>query len=162
MNRHFTATAFVVHDGRTLLHWHRSLGQWVPPGGHLDENEDPVAGVLREVREETGLDIELLSLTPTFDFSYPQQLAPPYTILLEDSHEKGEPHQHIDLIYFSRPRDGEAERPLPETDSWTWVTSEQLARNEPIVRADGTSVVIADDVRALGLAAIDAADQHGR
>ena len=160
MKRHFTATAFVVRDGQTLLHWHRSLEQWMPPGGHLEEDEDPVAGVQREVREETGLDVELLALTPTLDFSYPQQLSPPYTILLEDSREQGEPHQHIDLIYFSRPRDGEAERPLPEDNSWTWVTSEQLARNEPLERADGTSVAIADDVRALGLAAIEAAGQH--
>ena len=162
VKRHFTATAFVVHDGRTLLHWHRSLGQWVPPGGHLDEDEDPVAGVLREVQEETGLEVELLALTPTFDFRYPRQLSPPYTILLEDSHEEGGPHQHIDLIYFSRPRGGEAEHPLPEENSWTWVTSEQLARNEPIVRADGTPVAVADDVRALGLAAIEAAGQHAR
>ncbi|MCH7718966.1 MAG: NUDIX hydrolase, partial [Chloroflexi bacterium] len=35
MKRHFTATAFVVHRGKTLLHWHRKLEQWIPPGGHL-------------------------------------------------------------------------------------------------------------------------------
>jgi len=52
--RHFTATGFVVHDGCVLLHWHPKVKAWLPPGGHIDENEDPVQAVLREVWEESG------------------------------------------------------------------------------------------------------------
>ena len=36
----------------------QSAGQWTIPGGGLDFGEDPVAGMIREVREETGLDVE--------------------------------------------------------------------------------------------------------
>jgi ADP-ribose pyrophosphatase YjhB (NUDIX family) len=32
-----------------------AAGQWTLPGGGLDFGEDPVDGVLRELREETGL-----------------------------------------------------------------------------------------------------------
>ena len=53
--RHFTATAYVVHDGRVALHWHPKVMAWLPPGGHVEENEDPVQAVLRETEEETGL-----------------------------------------------------------------------------------------------------------
>lgn len=35
---------------------------WAPPGGRLIPQEDPRSGVIREVREETGLDVQVLSL----------------------------------------------------------------------------------------------------
>ncbi len=162
MKRHFTATAFVVHRGKTLLHWHRKLQQWMPPGGHLLPDEDPVAGALREVREETGLETELLPLSPRFPFSYPQQLPAPYTILVEDSAEAGEPHQHIDLIYFCRARDGEAAKPPPADDALTWVTEAQLQRNEPLPLAScGLDIPVAEDVRALALEAIRIERERG-
>lgn len=43
-------------EDRVLLIRHSyGSGQWMLPGGGLAKREDPVAGALREVREETGL-----------------------------------------------------------------------------------------------------------
>ncbi len=40
-----------------LLVFHRKLGRWLQPGGHVEPGDDSVfATALREVREETGLD----------------------------------------------------------------------------------------------------------
>lgn len=154
MRRHFTATGFVVHEGMTLLLWHQCLGMWVPPGGHLEANEDPASAVLREIREETGLEAEVVSLTQAFDFAYPGQIQPPYTILLEDSPEPGEAHQHIDFIYFCRLADGAAPEPKGDASA-RWVGDEALAANEPQALAGrGLSGPLAPDVRALALAAI--------
>jgi 8-oxo-dGTP diphosphatase len=36
-------------------------GMWEPPGGRLEPGEDPILGLMREVREETGLYIEVLN-----------------------------------------------------------------------------------------------------
>ena len=127
----------------------------MPPGGHLDPNEDPVAGALREVREETGLDVELISPTPAYGFAEPAQLLPPVTILVEDVDYESGPHHHIDFIYFARPKEGEALRPVPEADSWTWVDASQIERGESIDHDNG-SAPVPEDVRALALAAIDA------
>ena len=42
IRRHFTATGYVANKTSVLLHWHRKLKLWLPPGGHIEENEDPV------------------------------------------------------------------------------------------------------------------------
>jgi 8-oxo-dGTP pyrophosphatase MutT (NUDIX family) len=155
VRRHFTSTAFVVREGRTLLHWHQRLQQWMPPGGHLLPDEDPVAGALREVLEETGLHVELIARSPAYDFARPGQLAAPHTILLEESADDEGPHEHIDLIYFCRPAAGEPDAPRTEDPSWTWVSADQLERREAL--SNGSAAVAPpEDVRALALAAIEA------
>jgi 8-oxo-dGTP diphosphatase len=154
VRQHFTCTGFVVDGERTLLLWHKHLRMWVPPGGHLEADEDPVTAVLREIREETGLEAEVLPLGQTFPFSYPGQIVPPYTILLEDSPEPGEPHKHMDLIYFCRPANNASLRP-PEGSVVTWVDEAALGSNRPIdAAAVGLSAPVNDDVRMLALAAI--------
>ena len=59
-DRHFTVAVFVVWEGKVLLHWHRKLEMWLPPGGHIEDGELPDEAALREVREETGLWAELV------------------------------------------------------------------------------------------------------
>ena len=61
MERHFTATGYVAHRGRVLLHWHPKVKAMLPPGGHIEADEDPVIAVLREIREETGLAAEVMA-----------------------------------------------------------------------------------------------------
>ena len=132
----------------------------MPPGGHLDPNENPVAGALREVREETGLNVELLPSSAAYDFSEPAQLTPPVTILVENVEDADGPHHHIDFIYFARPLEGEALRPVPETDSWTWVDADQIERGEALTYHGG-SAAVREDVAVLALAAIRADPLHG-
>lgn len=149
--RHFTVTGFVSHEGRTALHWHK-FGIWLPPGGHVEADEDPLQAVLREVREETGLDVEVIPAGSRFAYADPPQLPAPVTIGVYDitngDGQLARPHQHIDLIYFTRPVEDDPR--LPEDGHrWSWVDAETLH----------TSTEIKRDVRELGLAAIEAADR---
>jgi len=58
--RHFTVAVFVSWEGKVLLHFHRKLGMWLPPGGHIERGEHPDDAAVREVHEETGLRVELV------------------------------------------------------------------------------------------------------
>jgi 8-oxo-dGTP pyrophosphatase MutT (NUDIX family) len=98
--RHFTVAVFVVWEGTVLLHFHRKLGMWLPPGGHIERDELPDDAAVREVLEETGVKVELVGERRE-DIEDPVQLHRPAGVQLENI---GPGHQHIDLIYFARPR----------------------------------------------------------
>lgn len=61
----FTVGAVVVlrrADGRLLLVDQRHSGGWALPGGLLRRGEDPVSGLVREVCEEVGVELDPASL----------------------------------------------------------------------------------------------------
>lgn len=128
MIRHFTATGIVLHEGKVLLIEHAKLGWWMPPGGHLIPNEDPVQAVLREVSEETGLTCEIVA-EPGFTHHAVHVLPAPFTILVEDVPENGTTVQHIDCIYVLHPvSDPDAITPQDgEITAWRWVPTDQVA-----------------------------------
>ena len=63
--RHSVSVAAVITDDRdrVLVIQRRDNGAWQLPGGVLELDESPQAGVRREVREETTVDVEPQRLT---------------------------------------------------------------------------------------------------
>lgn len=63
--------AVVVDDGGRLLLIRRAFepgaGLWSLPGGRLEPGEDDAAALRREMREETGLDVEVGALVGTVE-----------------------------------------------------------------------------------------------
>jgi ADP-ribose pyrophosphatase YjhB (NUDIX family) len=67
----------VVQDGRALLIRRGSAplkGEWSIPGGLLEAGETLEQGVVRELAEETGLDVQVIELIEVFERIFP---APP-------------------------------------------------------------------------------------
>jgi ADP-ribose pyrophosphatase YjhB (NUDIX family) len=70
------ASAVVVDDqGRVLLHRRRDNDKWALPGGKMELGESLGGCAVREVKEETGLDVELTGIVgiysdPKHVFSY--------------------------------------------------------------------------------------------
>ena len=59
------AVVFITDNGRVLM-VKRSvdpqIGKWALPAGYIDYGEDPREAAVREVREETGLDVHITRL----------------------------------------------------------------------------------------------------
>ena len=155
--RHFTATGFVVHEDQVALHWHPKVQAWLPPGGHIMDNEDPVQAVIREIKEESGLDAEVVPTGLALSLEYPTALDPPLTIMVEDIHDPVQGyHQHIDMIYVCQPMGAVG----PLNDGWRWVEKDALVAETPLERDDGFSVPPPEDVRVLALRAFDIVAGH--
>ena len=120
---HLTASALVVNgDGQCLLIAHKALKRWLQPGGHLEPDESPEAGALRELVEETGLSLSATGLA----------------IIDIDSHKipasaaKGESeHLHHDFQFvFKAPEQATISLELKEIDAFKWVALKDLQSGE--------------------------------
>lgn len=126
--RHFTVAVFVVHHARVLLHYHRKLEKWLPPGGHVEDNELPDEAAAREVLEETGIRARLVG-GHGLPIDDPRQLVIPAGIQVERIYPG---HEHIDLVYFARPDPdvlgaAEVDPVLAESDRVGWYAADELA-----------------------------------
>ena len=162
MERHFTSTAFVLHpkENKILLHWHNKVNTWLPPGGHVEDNETPVDTVKRETLEETGLKIHLFNFNSRMakrKFNGIEEIQSPYTILLEgiDDPENGE-HIHIDMIYFSK-----ALNISDLKKGWFWATEKDLKGNVNLNFDNSNNAKIQDDVKYFGLKCIELRRKYG-
>ncbi len=165
IQRHFTASAYVVHRGHTLLHWHRKLRMWLPPGGHCEPNEDPAQAAVREAEEESGLAVDVIpppGLLALSEPGTPSVVPPPCVILIQDIRAEGQPfHQHIDHVYFTRPQQGVAvdfSTAVPGGVPHRWFTASELEGSFSLPAPDGTLIRVAEDIRLLGIRAIAAAE----
>jgi len=147
MQREFPLTplvgigAVVVHEGRVLLvrRGNEPLkGRWSLPGGLLEVGEPLTQGVIREVREETGLEVEPIELVE----------------LLDRIHREGERvrYHYVIADYLCRVTGG-ALRAASDADAVRWVertewNSHSALRLDPVT----VRVVEAGWQRAQGLA----------
>lgn len=103
--------AYITNPGGEVLLFHHTYRQrysWSLPGGYLERNESPYAGIEREVREESGLTIradEILAAA----FHSPEQL----DLLIRCEIVSGSPIAS------------------PEVDDWKYVRQDTLGTDLP-------------------------------
>ena len=115
----FTVSIFIVRDQRVLFIFHKQLNRWLPIGGHIELDENPEAAAIREAKEESGLQVELVGERS------PLQEEPGFIPLLNpaylDLHLIKEPHWHVGMIYFARVKSGEVTLNVEEHKDIQWL-----------------------------------------
>jgi 8-oxo-dGTP diphosphatase len=129
--KHYAASAMVLTDSlptKALLVHHKKLDKWFWPGGHQDDNENPVEAVIREVEEETGIDVSMnLNASHPIDERASYIARPNY--LLEEliparAHEPL--HYHLDMIYVVRIPEQRIAHNKSEHHDARWFTLEEI------------------------------------
>ena len=124
----FTVAIFVVHEDRVLVVHHRKLGKWLPLGGHIELDEDPEQAALRETREESGLEVELVGERPPTTEPGTRALIAPRFL---DIHRIHDSHEHIGMIYWARPVAGALRRAEAEHHDIRWCSGAELDALQP-------------------------------
>lgn len=105
------AGALVVRDGRVML-TRRAIeparGAWDIPGGFLGEGEHPEQCARRELREETGLDIQITGLLGIFMDTYGKNGRSTlniYYLATVEADAEPRPADDVDQIQWFGPRE---------------------------------------------------------
>ncbi len=132
----------VIHDGRVLLVRRGSeplKGQWSIPGGTLELGETIAEGVVRELREETGVEVRVLDLVEVFERIFPGDGSrPQYHFVILDylcAAAEGTPRAGSDVTDVIYAREDELGRfALTPTATRVIRKAFELARARPATR----------------------------
>ena len=114
----------VISDGRALLIRRGSeplRGEWSIPGGSLELGETLEEGVIRELLEETGLEVKIAGIVEIFERIFPGEpprfvegkTRPRYHFVIVDylcERISGEPREGGDALDVAYAREDELER----------------------------------------------------
>lgn len=124
----FTVDVFIVYDNKVLLIFHKKHNMWLQIGGHIELNEDPNEALSREVREECGLDIEIIGKRqPEFELTGTKFL---YAPAFMNIHDINKTHKHIGLIYFAKAKTDKFVLSKREHSDIRWFGREDLDKPE--------------------------------
>ena len=123
MKTDLVVTGFIFNDNKLLLIHHDKLNKWLPVGGHIEKDEVPDDAMLREAKEETNLDIELISKPEVPEVGdIKRSLSNPFHL---NVHSVGD-HDHCTLCYICRANNPKSLRLNNEVRDSKWVTKEEL------------------------------------
>ncbi|MCE9643670.1 NUDIX domain-containing protein [Candidatus Parcubacteria bacterium] len=122
----FVVTIWIVFENRVLMIFHKKAQLWLPVGGHVELDEDPEETLYREVKEECGLEIELIGdkRMEGYPTDSRRKLLP--TPAYMDIHHFNDTHRHISLAYFARAKSDKMVLAEEEHDQIRWFTEEEL------------------------------------
>ena len=137
MKLDFVVAGYIFHKDKVLLIHHRKLDLWLPVGGHIMQDETPDDALIREIKEEIGIEAEILKNN---DFSkngnVKKNLTIPFNV---NVHSVGD-HEHCCFFYVCRAINPEKIKTNDEVKNFAWFSKDELNQNH-----------IPSDVREMGL-----------
>lgn len=112
----------VIDNGRALLIRRGSeplKGQWSIPGGTLELGESLESGVVRELKEETGLTVRILEMIEVFDRIYEDEgdaASGKFSQPALEAKKKGPRYHYVIIDYLCERTSGDAKAGSDVTD----------------------------------------------
>jgi 8-oxo-dGTP pyrophosphatase MutT (NUDIX family) len=131
MIKQFTSTGILVTSAtprKILLGFHNKLQVWLPPGGHIEDEENPTEGLIREILEETGCNIRpYLPKERMLENRVTLLMQPDFMLeeLIPARGDKPE-HMHLDLNFIVHTPQFSPVYPEREYKDMRWVTKEEF------------------------------------
>lgn len=134
MQNHIIGGAIIERDGKYLMvqeaenHVDNCKGKWGAPGGHVDPGETIIEGAIREVKEETGCDVELTKICQIGTM--------------------GDPASTFLVVVFAAKIVNDVENfTSPEISTTRWFTYEELCTMQPELRSPELVLGSIDNLR---------------
>ena len=138
-----TATVYVINNGKVLLHQHKKYKTWFPLGGHIEEDEFPHEAALREVKEESGFDVDLIEteLAPEIELARVKRIPAPFCLLHEGI---GGVENFFDFIYIAETTETVPHPEVNESKEFKWFSYEELRGYDIKTHVKNTALAILD------------------
>ncbi|HVT01315.1 MAG TPA: NUDIX domain-containing protein [Patescibacteria group bacterium] len=130
--KHFTVSAWILtktKPAKVLLILHKKFNKWIQPGGHIEEFENPIDAVIREAKEESGIDISFLANDIVIGNEV--KFLPNSVFFMEQTipEHKGQPsHFHLDFSYVVKVDEQEINQSELNNDQVGWFTKEEALK----------------------------------
>jgi 8-oxo-dGTP pyrophosphatase MutT (NUDIX family) len=119
----FVVSIFLVHRDKALLVYHKKYDEWVPIGGHIDLDEDPEEALFKEIREECGLKVRVLSTKPSIAHPGVKPILTPSYV---DVHRISKTHKHIAFIYLGVASSDRVKLLEREHREYRWLSEKEI------------------------------------
>jgi len=133
--KHLVSYFAVIDDRHILLVDHKNAQLWLPTGGHVEPGEDPRLTVVREVKEELGLEVA------------ESDIGPPLMVTVTETVGLSHGHTDVSLWYAVRgSRNATLDYDRSEFNDVRWFPFSQtpLHRSEPHLQRFITKLVRSD------------------
>ena len=149
----FTVAGYIIHDNKTLLIKHKYLPLWTAPSGHIEVTQTPLDALYTEIKEESGITKEHLTLVSTGNdrknLARPtshSEMPLPFDI---ETHPISDNHSHINLSYILISDTNNVEPGPGESNTFKWFSLDELDQfketNDSIKSAASYALRIAEE-----------------
>ena len=127
MKLDLVVAGYIIHKNRVLLIQHKKLDLWLPVGGHIEKDETPDDALFREIKEEVGIDVEILNcLNFPIQGNTKKNLANPFHVNVHSVKD----HDHCCLYYICKAINPEKLKINSELKSYRWFSKEDLNKED--------------------------------
>jgi 8-oxo-dGTP diphosphatase len=105
--KHLLVVCAIIENNGKILAARRSQAQshggfWEFPGGKINPGENPDTAIVREIREELGCDIAVLSELPDVSFCYPDKNITLFPLICKEENGAAAALEHEEIRWVDK------------------------------------------------------------